>query len=94
MRSSSSVDSTSNKAFIGAGGLTADGVTDADSLGCSVKRAMIEQSHRTILLLDSSKYDVVQFERVCPLSDIDAFVCEAAPPKTACRRAEGRWRPA
>ncbi len=30
-----------NKAFIGAGGVTPEGVTDADSLGCSIKRAMI-----------------------------------------------------
>ena len=70
-----------NKAFIGAGGVTPDGLTDADSSGCSIKRAMMERSDRTILLVDSSKFDVVQFERVCPLSDIDAMVSEAAPPK-------------
>ena len=70
-----------NKAFIGAGGLTPDGVTDADSLGCSVKRAMMERSDRKILLLDSSKYDLVQFERVCALADIDELISEAAPPK-------------
>jgi DeoR/GlpR family transcriptional regulator of sugar metabolism len=70
-----------NKAFIGAGGLTADGVTDADSMGCSIKRAMMERSDRTVLLLDSSKYDVVHFERICALSEIDELVCEAAPPK-------------
>jgi DeoR/GlpR family transcriptional regulator of sugar metabolism len=70
-----------NKAFIGAGGLTPDGVTDADSLGCSIKRAMMERSDRAILLLDSSKYDLVQFERVCALSDIDELVSEATPPK-------------
>jgi DeoR/GlpR family transcriptional regulator of sugar metabolism len=70
-----------NKAFIGAGGLTSDGVTDADSSSCSIKRAMMERSDRTILLLDSSKYDLVQFERVCPLTDIDELVSEAPPPK-------------
>jgi DeoR family transcriptional regulator, glycerol-3-phosphate regulon repressor len=70
-----------NKAFIGAGGVTPDGVTDADSLGCSIKRAMMERSDRTILLVDSSKYDQVQFERVCALTDIDAMVSEAGPPK-------------
>jgi DeoR/GlpR family transcriptional regulator of sugar metabolism len=70
-----------NRAFIGAGGLTPEGVTDADSLSCSIKRAMMERSDRTILLLDSSKYDLVQFERVCALADIDELVCEAAPPK-------------
>jgi DeoR/GlpR family transcriptional regulator of sugar metabolism len=70
-----------NKAFIGAGGVTAQGVTDADSSSCSVKRAMMERSDLTVLLVDRSKYDLAQFERVCALSDIDQLVCEAAPPK-------------
>ncbi len=70
-----------NKAFISAGGLTPNGVTDADSLGCSIKRAMMERSDRTILLLDSSKYDLVQFERVCALAELDELVAEATPPK-------------
>ena len=78
-----------NKAFIGAGGVTADGVTDADSLGCSIKRAMLERSDRTILLVDSSKFDVVQFERVCALTDIDAMVSEASPPKRLAARLDG-----
>jgi DeoR/GlpR family transcriptional regulator of sugar metabolism len=70
-----------NKAFIGAGGVTTDGVTDADSLSASIKRAIMERSDRTILLLDSSKYELVQFERVCALADIDELVSEANPPK-------------
>ena len=70
-----------NKAFIGAGGVTAEGVTDADSQSCSIKRAMAERSDQTILLVDRSKFDQAQFERVCALSDLDALVSEANPPK-------------
>lgn len=70
-----------NRAFIGAGGLTPEGVTDADSRSCAVKRAMMERCERTTLLLDSSKYDVGQFERVCALADMDELVSDAAPPK-------------
>ena len=70
-----------NKAFIGAGGVSADGVTDADSLSCSVKRAMMERSDRAVLLADRSKFELIQFERVCALADIDDFVTDAAPPK-------------
>lgn len=70
-----------NRAVIGAGGLTPEGVTDADSLSCAVKRAMMERSDRTALLLDSAKYDLAQFERVCALADIDVLVTDAAPPK-------------
>ena len=70
-----------NKAFIGAGGLSQDGVSDADTLSCSIKRAMIQRADRTILLLDSSKYETMHFERICALTDIDTLVAEAAPPK-------------
>ena len=69
-----------NKAFIGAGGLTPDGVTDADSPGAAVKRAMIGRAARTLLLVDGSKYDLVQFERVCPLTDIDDLISDEVPP--------------
>ena len=65
----------------GAGGVTAEGVTDADSQSCSIKRAMAERADQTILLVDRSKFDQVQFERVCALSDLDALVSEATPPK-------------
>lgn len=79
-----------NKAFIGAGGIAADGVTDADSLSCSVKRAMMERSDRVVLLADRSKLELVQFERICALADVDDLVTDAAPPKrlaAALRRA-------
>jgi len=78
-----------NKAFIGAGGLGPDGVTDADSKGCSIKRAMMQRSDRTILLLDSSKYDLMHFERICALADIDTLVSEAAPPKRLAASLKG-----
>ncbi len=70
-----------NKSFIGAGGVTADGMTDADSAACAIKRAMLECADRALLLADSSKFDVVQFERVGPLAALDDFVTETAPPR-------------
>ena len=56
-----------NKTIIGASGISADGVMDADSASCAVKRAMIERAERTLLVADSSKYGAAQFERVCAL---------------------------
>ena len=70
-----------NKAFIGAGGITASGISDAVSAACAVKRAMIEHSERSLLLVDSFKFDVVQFEAVAPLAAIDDVVTEARPPR-------------
>lgn len=70
-----------NKAFIGAGGVTAEGITDADSMGAAIKRAMMARVERTILLVDASKYEVAQFERVCALSGIDTLVSDAPAPR-------------
>jgi DeoR/GlpR family transcriptional regulator of sugar metabolism len=41
---------------------------------------MMERSARTVLLADSSKFEHVQFERVCALADIDTLVGDATPP--------------
>ena len=82
-----------NKAFIGAGGVAADGVTDADSASCAVKRAMMERSDVALLLADRSKFELVQFERVCMLEEIDELVTDTPPPKrlaTALGRARVR----
>jgi DeoR/GlpR family transcriptional regulator of sugar metabolism len=82
-----------NKAFVGAGGVTADGVMDADSASCAVKRAMIARAARTLLVADSSKLDSPQFERVCALDEIDDLVTDARPAKplaAALRRAGSR----
>jgi len=80
-----------NKTFVGASGIGVDGVTDADSAGCAVKRAMLERGERSLLLMDSSKFDVIQFEGVAPLSAFDDLVTEAAPPRrlAAALRAGG-----
>jgi DeoR/GlpR family transcriptional regulator of sugar metabolism len=80
-----------DKAFIGAGGVTVEGVSDADSAGCAVKRAMMAQSDRTLLLLDSSKFGRGLFENICPWPAIDTLVTEAAPAKalTAKLKASG-----
>jgi DeoR/GlpR family transcriptional regulator of sugar metabolism len=80
-----------NKAFIGAGGVATDGVTDSDSASCAVKRAMMGRSVSAVLLADRSKFELVQFERVCPLEGIDELVTDAPPPKRLAR-ALGRAR--
>jgi DeoR/GlpR family transcriptional regulator of sugar metabolism len=79
-----------NKAFIGAGGVAPDGISDAHSAGCAIKRAMLECAKHSALLADSSKFDAVQFERVAPLAAVDRLVSDAAPARrlaTALRAA-------
>jgi DeoR family glycerol-3-phosphate regulon repressor len=78
-----------NKAFIGAGGVSANGMTDADSAGCAVKRTMLEHADRALLLADSSKFDVVQFERIGPLAELDDLVTEVVPPRKLAAAVKG-----
>jgi DeoR/GlpR family transcriptional regulator of sugar metabolism len=66
---------------VGAGGISASGVMDANSDAAAVKRAMLRQARRRILVLDSAKFDFPQFETVCPLNEVDDLVSDAAPPE-------------
>lgn len=69
-----------NKAIIGAGGIDGSGITDASSPACWVKRAMMEQAESSVLLIDSSKFGLRMFEKICPLADLDDIVTDAPPP--------------
>ena len=68
-----------NRAFIGAGGLTSNGITDVNRAASAVKRAMVRQSGSTCLLLDQSKFNLPLVSIVEPLSSIGMLVTDAAP---------------
>lgn len=68
-----------NRAFIGAGGLTCDGITDVNRAASTVKRCMIRQSQLTYLLIDHSKFNIPLLSVVEPLSSIGVLVTDLAP---------------
>lgn len=68
-----------DKAFIGASGLTEAGPSEVHSSAAWVKRRMLRQAKRCYLLLDSSKFNVLRHELVCPLSDIGELVTDRRP---------------
>lgn len=70
---------TADKAFIGASGLTTEGPTDADTGSIWIKRAMLERSRRSLLLVDASKFNLHQFEVVAALETIDDVISDRAP---------------
>lgn len=69
-----------DRAFIGAGGLIAEGPGDADTRSVRIKRAMLRRARRTVLLIDSSKFGLRQFETITALADLHEIVCDAPPP--------------
>lgn len=68
-----------DKAFIGASGLTAIGPTEVYSSAVWVKRRMLQQAARSYLLLDSSKFNVLRHELICPLLEIDEIITDRRP---------------
>ena len=63
--------------FLGATGLTAEGITDPNPLEIQVKRAMAASAERVVLLLDSSKFGVRSLASLLALDQIHVIVTDA-----------------
>lgn len=57
------------------------GMTDANENIAHVKMAMMKSAKKKILVVDSSKFNIVSFTRVGKLSDIDVIVTDTVPSK-------------
>lgn len=73
-------------AFIGASGLTLEGPNDVETQACWVKRTMIERAERSVLLLDSSKFNRRHLALVCPLGTLSDIVTDHQPDETLASR--------
>lgn len=68
-------------AFLGSGGVSVEhGLTDYELSEVPVKRMVLQNSHRTFVLADSSKVGVVAPWHVCALSDLAGVITDAALP--------------
>jgi DeoR/GlpR family transcriptional regulator of sugar metabolism len=66
-------------AFIGASGIRQDlSVMDSTIVEVPIKRAMIANAERTVLLADARKFEMRGSVRVCGPDDLDAVVTDAA----------------
>ncbi len=76
-------DLTADIVFLGADGLTINGgATTADILMAEVDRLMVERSHRTILVADSSKFGKIGFVPVKPVKAFQTIITDTdAPPE-------------
>ena len=68
-----------SRAFIGASGITAEGVNDANSDAAAVKRQMLTRAREGVLLVDHGKFGQQHLEVVCPLAAIKRIVTDRAP---------------
>ncbi|WP_142846777.1 DeoR/GlpR family DNA-binding transcription regulator [Telmatospirillum sp. J64-1] len=69
-----------NKAFIGASGISSDGLSDVNRNAVSIKRAMIERAGETYALVDHSKFGARLLESVGPLSALAGLITDQEPP--------------
>lgn len=68
--------------FLGATGISLEtGITDPSPLEIQVKRAMSRCAEKTVLLLDSSKFNVRSLSQIIPLQEIDALVTDRDAPR-------------
>lgn len=66
-------------AVMSAGGMNGSNVTDASSEAVAVKRAMLVQANRSVLVIEKRKFNVPQFEKVCSVAEISDIVTDEAP---------------
>lgn len=60
------------------------GITDSNESDAQIKKALLKSSKRSILAIDSSKFDKISFTKVGDISDVDIIVTENEPNE--------RWR--
>ncbi|MCX7694378.1 MAG: DeoR/GlpR family DNA-binding transcription regulator [Caloramator sp.] len=69
-----------DKLFLGANGVSIkSGVTTPNIVEANTKRVMIEGAKEVYLLIDSSKFDEVNFSLICPVSKIDYIITDKLP---------------
>lgn len=74
--------------FLGAGGITAEGVFNSNNLIVDTQRTMIERATKLVILVDGTKFKGPAMMKVCDLSMVDYIVTDEKPPAElleACR---------
>jgi DeoR family glycerol-3-phosphate regulon repressor len=64
----------------GASGVTPGGPADNNLTAAHLKRAMVSRAHKTVLIVDHSKFGRYALETVCPWSNIGSVVTDRVPP--------------
>lgn len=55
------------------------GITDANELFSQVKQTMLKNASQRILAVDHTKFDIVAFSQICPITDFDMVVTDKMP---------------
>ncbi|MCD8325918.1 MAG: DeoR/GlpR family DNA-binding transcription regulator [Lachnospiraceae bacterium] len=73
-----------DKAFFSCKGIDIDrGITDGNEMFTQIKQVMMHSAARSILAVDSSKFDKIAFSRLCDVKDMQTIIMDQKP--------EERW---
>jgi DeoR family transcriptional regulator, fructose operon transcriptional repressor len=69
-----------DKAFVSASGISLQsGITVENAVQAVIKKIMFKNALSRVILVDSSKFDVVRLSKVCTLEDINTIVTDRKP---------------
>jgi len=55
------------------------GITDSNERDCEIKKAFFNSANKRILAVDSSKFDITSFVKVCDINNVDVIVTDKDP---------------
>lgn len=77
-----------DKAFVGIGGISEEGVTDFHTSEARIHRKLIQNARQAIVLADSTKLGVRAMNNVCSLEEIDIVITDSNASKQAIKALE------
>lgn len=77
-----------DKAFIGIGGITENGVTDFHIQEARLHRQLIENARQAIVLADSSKLGLRAVVNLCPAEMVDVLITDSGAPRQVIKALE------
>ena len=77
-----------DKAIIGVAGITEEGVSDFISDEATLRRRIIQNADKVIVLADYSKFGIRAMCKVCPLDDIDILITDDKAPRELLKKIE------
>lgn len=70
-----------DKLFLAMGGISSQaGCTEYNWEDCMVKQSMIKSAKEVIAVADATKFEVIAFAKICPLSSIKRLITNKIPP--------------
>ena len=77
-----------DKAFIGAAGITEEGISDFIADEAGLRKEIIRNAKKVIVLADYAKFGVSAMCRVCSLKEIDVLITDSRAPKEILKKIE------